>query len=165
ALIVFIRPPMDVTILDYGRAPVFKVNGGDSEGNGADLEILGLLPVKTKLAYQADPGKYLFMSVGKNADFIAAEVLPDRTYYISILARSGVYPLKPADRQEQGSDEFRERLASAKWTTKGPDALTYAASRMTEIRARHIAGYRIWAQKGAAENPRLLPEHGATQAQ
>jgi len=72
ALIVFVRPPSYITILDFGRVPVFKAQNSDSVpekvGKDSEPEIVGIFPIRTMIAYHVDPGRHLFMVVGENAD-------------------------------------------------------------------------------------------------
>src|SRR5437899_8903073 len=75
------------------------------------------------VAYQLEPGRHLFMVVGgEDADFMTADVLPNRTYYVLVSARPGRFRVrfsfKAADKQEQGSKDFKEILASSAWVAK-----------------------------------------------
>ena len=168
ALVVFVRPPAYITIIDYGRIPVFEAKKSDSVtetvGKESEPEIIGILPVRTMVAYHVDPGRHLFMVLGQFADFMTADVLPNRTYYVFALARPGkfraLYSLKAVDKQEQGSKDFKEIIASFKWVVKTPEALNYAASNMAAIRSRQDESYRVWIQKAESERPRLLPDDG-----
>ncbi len=170
ALIVFVRPPTYITLVDSARAPVFEARNSESapETGGKDSkpEIIGILNAKTMTAYQIEPGRHLFMVVGgENADFMTADVLPDRTYYVLILARPGKFRVrfsfKTADKQEQGSKDFKEIIASSTLVAKTTEALDYAASNMRSIRSRQYQNYRQWTQKPESERPRLLPDDGA----
>jgi len=169
ALIVFVRPPTYVTLVDYGQAPVFKTKNSDSAlktgGKDAEPEIIGILNAKTMIAYHVDPGRHLFTVVGgENADFMTADVLPNKTYYVLILARPGrfrvLFSFKAVDKQEQGSKDFKEIIASSTWVAKTAETLDYAASNMRSIRSRQSQNYRQWTQKAESQRPRLLPEDG-----
>ena len=160
ALIVFVRAlSSDATSVDYRRSPVFRLKGSELEP-----EAIGMLSAKTKLAYQVDPGKHLFMVVGENADFIAAEVLPNKTYYVLVLARVGnraaIYSLKAVDKQAEDTKDFEELFASSKWIDNAPASLNWAATNMKTIRSTQSEYYRLWAQKPDSERRRLLPDHG-----
>src|SRR5258708_18999007 len=171
ALIVFVRPLSYITIIDYPRAPVFEAKYAESApetvGKDSEPEIVAILPVKTMVAYHVDPGRHLFMAVGESADFMTAEVLPNRTYYVLVLARPGkhapLYSFKAVDKQEQGSKDFKEVIASSRWVVKTPEALSYAASNMPVIRSRQYESYRLWIQKAESKKPRLLPDYGTGQ--
>ena len=160
AVIVFVRTnSSDATSVDYRRSPVFKLKSGESEP-----ELVGILPVKTKIAYQIDPGKYLFMVVGESAEFMTAEVLPNTTYYVLILARVGsrtaIYSFKAVDKQEQNSKDFRELIASAKWVENTSASLNWAASNMVSIQAAQTKNYKLWTSKPESERSSLFPNDG-----
>jgi len=172
ALIVFVRPPTGITLVDYAQAPVFNAKNRDSApetvGKDSEPEIIGILNAKKMVAYHVDPGRHLFMVVGgENADFMTAEVLPNRTYYVLVLARPGkfrvLFSFKAVDKQEQGSKDFKEILASSAWVVKTTEALNYAASNMSAIRSRQNENYRLWTQRRESERERLLPDYGTAQ--
>src|SRR5882672_10885864 len=74
ALVVFVRTlSSDATSVDFRRSPVFELKSGASVP-----ELVGILSVRMMVAYQIDPGMHLFMVVGENADFMTADVLPNR---------------------------------------------------------------------------------------
>ena len=169
ALIVFVRPPTYITLVDSARAPVFEATNSEpapeTAGKDSKPEIIGILNAKTMVAYQIEPGRHLFMVVGgEDADFMTADVLPNRTYYVLVSARPGRFRVrfsfKAADKQEQGSKDFKEILASSTWVAKTTEALDYAASNMRSIRSRQYQNYRQWTQKAESQRPRLLPDDG-----
>ena len=86
ALIIFVRDfSSDASLVDYRHSPVFEIKSDNSEPN-----LVGNLSVKTKIRYEVDPGKHLFMVVGENTDFMTADVLPNRAYHVLVLARLGI---------------------------------------------------------------------------
>ena len=161
ALIVFVRTSSDATQLNYLSSPVFEIKNGSSEP-----ELVGILREKTKIAYPLDPGKHLFMAVDEIADFMTAEVLPNMTYYVLVLARPGnrrpIYSLKAVDKREQNSKEFRELIASSKWVEKTADSLNWAAkmSNKVAIASKQQRDYEPWISKPESERSRLLPNDG-----
>jgi hypothetical protein len=161
-----------VTLVDYARAPVFRAKNSDSApdvaGKDSEPEIIGILSAGTMVAYQADPGRHLFVVVGgEDADFISADVLPNRTYYVLVSARPGkfrvLFSLKAVGKQEQRSKDFKETIGSSRWVVKTPEALNYAASNMPSIRSRQYESYLHWTQRPESERPRLLPDYGTAQ--
>ena len=160
AVIVFVRAfSPDATSVDYRQSPLFKLKSNESEP-----ELIGILSVKTKLAYQVDPGQHLFMVIGENADFMTAEVLPNRIYYVLVLARVGnraaIYSLKAVDKQAQISKDFEELFASSKLVENTPASLNWASSNRATIKSKQFEYYRVWTQKPDSERTRLLPDHG-----
>jgi hypothetical protein len=80
ALLVFMRPS---GVGSGIQSTVYEVSGDE-------VRIIGIVSAKTKIAYQAEPGKQLFMTVGESADFMSAELQPGRTYYASVAPRMGL---------------------------------------------------------------------------
>src|SRR5687767_12203944 len=77
ALVVFMRP----------SGLGFAIQSTVYEVSGDELRIIGIVSAKTKVAYQAEPGKRLFMTVGESADFMSAELQAGRTYYAAVAPR------------------------------------------------------------------------------
>lgn len=159
ALIVFVRTSSDVTQLNYRSSPVFEIKNINS-----DPELVGILREKTKIAYQVDPGKHLFMAVDEIAEFMTADILPNMTYYVLVLARPGnrmpIYSLKAVDKREQNSKEFRELIASSKWVEKTSDSLNWAFKNRLAITFKQARDYEPWISKPESERSRLLPNDG-----
>jgi hypothetical protein len=160
ALIVFVRDlSSDASSVDYRRSPLFTLTGSDLKP-----EAIGILSARTKLAYHADPGKHLFMIVGENADFMAAEVLPNRTYHVLVSARVGnraaLFTFKAVDRQAGDAKDFDELLASSKWIENRQASVGWAASNMSTVMSKQHEYYKPWTQKPDSQRARLLPQQG-----
>ena len=160
ALVVFVRTlSSDATSVDYRRSPVFEIRSGASAP-----ELAGILPVRTMLAYQTDPGKHLFMVVGENADFMTAEVLPNATYYVlvtgRVATRTAFYALRPVTRREQNSNEFRELVASSRWVERTTEWDAWAIANRGFVTSRQSESYRVWARKAESEKQPLRPDDG-----
>jgi len=160
ALIVFVRAfSSDATSVDFRRSPVFRLKASESEA-----ELVGILSVKTKIAYDVDAGKHLFMVVGENLDFMTADVLPNRTYFVVVTARVGkrtaLYSLKAVDKQEQDSKAFTDLLALSKWIEKTAADDSWSLANMPSIKSRRPESYRLWTQKLESERPTLVPNDG-----
>src|SRR5437899_12074868 len=80
ALIVFVRPPTYITLVDSARAPVFEATNSEpapeTAGKDSKPEIIGILNAKTMVAYQIEAGRHLFMLVGgEDVDVMLAVVI------------------------------------------------------------------------------------------
>jgi len=53
-------------------------------------ELVALVANKTKVAYEVDPGRRLFMVVSESADYMSADLAPNRTYYALVTPRFGI---------------------------------------------------------------------------
>src|SRR5262245_41180330 len=81
ALIVFVRAESDQSIANYRRGVLFEIKNETS-----NPEAIATMASKTIVAYQANPGKHLFMIWGESADFMTADVTPGATYYVLVNA-------------------------------------------------------------------------------
>jgi hypothetical protein len=154
ALVVFFRPATGTAFLDGARHTLFVVR--DSQ----DPLPIGIGGGGSKVAYQADPGKHLFMVIGETADFMEAELLPDSTYHVTVAVAAGAwrarYQLRPTDAQDRASNDFKALLASAQWADSST-AQAWAAANMPSIKRRQGQYYPAWRAKPEAEKPVLGP--------
>ena len=75
ALVVFMRP---------------SLFGGTIQATLYDgKKYIGTISSQTQIAYQARPGKHLFMVVAENADFLRATLRRGKTYYVIVTPRPG----------------------------------------------------------------------------
>lgn len=79
AVVVFIRPSIVGGAI---QSSVFDLVGNDEK-------LVGIVSSHTKVAYATTPGQHLFMVIGENADFMAAELSADRQYYALVTPRMG----------------------------------------------------------------------------
>ncbi len=88
ALIHFMRPT------SFGGAIQSTIYDGD--------EYIGTVSANTRVCYQSDPGSHMFMVVGESADFLQAELLPNKTYYVNVQPRMGVWKARFSFRPMNG---------------------------------------------------------------
>ncbi len=101
ALVVFLRPRRFEAFL--GGAEAAPLYDGDN--------YLIHLPPKYQFAYQAEPGTHTFMITGITADFLAADLVAGKKYFVVVEPRplfSGIaYSLRPQNGQiEQATLDF-----------------------------------------------------------
>lgn len=154
AMVVFMRPAS----LGYNiQSSVFEIKDNKPE-------LIGIIAAKTKVAYQADPGQHLFMVIGESADFMNANVLPNKTYYVIVKPRMGAWKARfsiiPEERGKLDTGEFNKLLAVCRWVEKTPASDIWAAKNMNSIVSKQTAYYPGWAAKPENEKPNLLPEDG-----
>ena len=153
-MVIFMRPS------SYGfavQSSVFEIK--------EDTPILaGIVAAKKKIAYQLEPGSHLFMVVGENADFMSAELEPNKTYYVLVRVRMGMwkarFSLKPIHANELASPQFNEWLESCSWVEKTDASENWARSNMTSIQTKHKEYYAKWMDKDSSKRPKLLSHDG-----
>lgn len=154
AVVVFMRP----SGMGFGvQSSIFEINDGSPS-------LVGIVAAKTKVAYRLDPGKHLFMAVGESADFMTADLLPDRTYFAFVTPRMGFwkarFSLDPKHRQDLKTSGFNSDLDECKWVEKSPESDSWALENMRDIKSKHAEYYPVWLKKPENERPHLLPEDG-----
>ncbi|HVS27869.1 MAG TPA: hypothetical protein VHE58_11360 [Burkholderiales bacterium] len=154
AMVVFMRP----SGLGFAiQSSVFEIKNNNPA-------LVGIVAAKTKVAYQLDPGEHLFMVVGESADFMSANVLPNKTYHALVTPRIGVwkarFSLKPVHKQELNTSEFKGWLDECKWAEKTTASDSWALGNMDSIQAKQTEYYSKWTAKPEIERPILFNEDG-----
>ena len=154
AMVVFLRPS--------GRAYSWSASIFEIKGN--QPEIIGIIAAKKKIAYEVNPGKHTFMVVSESADFMTADLLPNKTYYALVTPRAGVinarFSLKAVHNAEANSATLNKWLNACKWVSKNSDSYKWATSNSTDIQAKFAKNYTKWVSKPANKQPHLLPQDG-----
>lgn len=154
ALVIFMRP----SGLGFAvQSSVFEIKD--------DMPVLvGIVAAKTRVAHQVPPGQYLFMTIGENADFLSADVVAGKTYYVKVEPRMGMWKarfgLEPYRQKDFGTAAFTGDLDGCKPVVKSAESDAWAASNMMSVREKRTSYYGDWMKKPEAERPRLMPEDG-----
>ncbi len=154
AAVVFLRP----SGLGFAiQSSVFEVKDNQSL-------LVGIIAAKTKVTYQVEPGKRLFMSIGENADFMTADLLPNRTYYVLVTPRMGLWKarfgLEPVRAKELDSPEFKSSLADCKWVEKTDASENWARGSMASVESKRAEYYPDWIKQPEPDRPHLMQGDG-----
>lgn len=154
AMVVFMRP----STLGFAiQSSVFEVKDGSSM-------LVGIVAALAKVSYQVDAGKHQFMVIGESADFMNAELLPNKTYYALVTPRMGVwkarFSLKPVHQQDLNTAEFKKWVDSFKWVEKTSASDSWARENVSSIQSKHTEYFAKWMSKPEAERPILFPDDG-----
>jgi hypothetical protein len=154
AMVVFMRPSGTGYAI---QSSVFAVKDGTPQ-------MIGIVAAKAKVAWQADPGKSLFMVVGESGDFMGADLVAGRTYYALVTPRMGMwkarFSLKPVAKAELGSEEFKKWLEDCRWAVPDQSTETWARENADSVRAKYTSYYPKWKEKPPVERPALAPDDG-----
>jgi hypothetical protein len=161
ALVVFMRPS------NYGGA----IQASVFDATQPQEEFIGIVSGNTKTAYQATPGKHLFMVIGENADFMNATLDAGKTYYVLVSPRMGVWKARfsllpihndAAAKYNLKSEEFGEWQSGTHFVEKSPAAEQWYrdnASSVSEKRADYMVRWNTASAEQQAELT-LLPGDG-----
>lgn len=137
----------------------------------ADAEVwegdrfIGMLGTRTKVAWQVAPGEHHFMVTSEAADFMVADVVAGRTYYVLVKARPGSamarFSFRPLLAEDLANDPrvqtWRERSQWVEPSRHGEIWADVSASRVAELRE---AEWERWLAKPDEGRERLSPDDG-----
>ena len=154
AMVVFMRP----SGLGYAvQSSVFEVKDNQAL-------LVGIVAAKTKVAHQATPGKHLFMAIGESADYMEADLLPDRTYYVQVSPRMGLwkarFSLDPVSGATVDSGVFKNEFAECGWVEKNEQSDAWARENMPSVLEKHAKYFKDWQATPAANRPTLVSQDG-----
>jgi hypothetical protein len=152
ALIVFMRPSGFAAAI---QSSVFELI--DDYPN-----LIGIVAAKKKVAYNLGPGEHLFMVIGESADFMKADILAGKTYYVLITPRMGAwkarFSLKPIHKNEPDADKLAEWAQECHWVEKTNASDQWADSNMPSIQSKKVKYMETWLQRPEHERPALRTE-------
>jgi len=127
-------------------------------------ELVGLVANDTKQGYEVNPGSHLFMVVSESADYMSADLSPNRTYYAFVTPRMGAFrarfSLAPVHRGGDLSKNAQNCLKDCRLVQKTSESEAWARENMSDIRAKHKENYPRWNQKPNNEKPHLVRGDG-----
>lgn len=148
ALVIFMRPSK------LG----FKVHATVFDGD----KMIGMVPYNTKLPYTAKPGKHMFMVVSEAADFMKAELVAGKTYYVQVVPRMGAwrarFSLAPIHRADLETAKVKQWIKNAKFIDNLPSAYAWGKNNRPSILTKKNTYFSKWQKK--ANKPFLRPEDG-----
>lgn len=137
ALVYFIRP----------SSLGFKVHAAVYD----DEKFIGMVPFNQKLPYVAEPGEHLFMVVSEAADFIKADLLPGKTYYIKVIPRMGAwrarFSLAPVTKEDFANPEVQKWIKDARLIQNNDDAYKWAKENHPSVLNKKKVYFEKWMSK------------------
>ena len=154
ALVVFLRPSR------YSGAVQAVLYDGDA--------LVGISSVGTAINYQATPGRHQFMVVSDAADFLDAELGPDKTYFVLVTPEMGTwqarfwrarFSLRKLDPRRQASEIARWRR-EARPVATNDRAVAWDREHRPGVLRKRDDDLRKWQAKPTDERPTLHSEDG-----
>ena len=148
--VIFMRP----STLAFGiQSSLFKIK--DKKPS-----IIAIIAAKKKVSYDVEPGKHIFMIMGESADFMYANLLPNKTYYALVTPRMGIwkarFSLKPLTNMELNSEEFKQWIQDCQTVESNTDTKIWANENIEDIQENYIECYKDWMGKDASKRPLLV---------
>ncbi|HDZ01474.1 MAG TPA: hypothetical protein ENH52_08435 [Nitrospirae bacterium] len=150
ALVYFIRP----NTLGFGiHAAVYD-----------DDNFIGFVPYNQKLPYMAEPGEHLFMVVSEAADFMKADLLPGKTYYVRVVPRMGAwrarFSLAPVTKDQLKTDKVRKQIEKATLIKNNDSAYKWASDNHDSVLKKKAVYFKKWQSKDEDQRPVLKANDG-----
>ena len=150
ALVYFIRP----------NSLGFKIHAAVYD----DENFIGFVPYNQKLPYAAKPGEHLFMVVSEAADFMQANLLPGKTYYVQVVPRMGAwrarFSLAPFTKDQLGSDKVRKWIEEARLIKNNDSAYQWASNNHDSVLKKKMVYFEKWQSKDEDRRPILKANDG-----
>lgn len=149
ALIYFARPS------SFGgaiQAPLFD-----------DDQYIGTSSANTIVPYQATPGTHMFMVMGESADFLQAELLPNKTYYAEVTPRLGAWKARFSLRPQNGQIPDKEVdgwMRSCKQVKPNQSGFDWAKKNAASIKKQKEDYLPKWQSQADGDKQILRAESG-----
>jgi len=129
------------------------------DDSGDPPHSLGIINGGMKVAYVVDPGKHRFMVTGANANFMDAEVMPGKTYYVEIALAFGLWREGFALQPQRGSDpDVATKLSALMWVENSPRSQDWIDKQMDRVLRLRGAALPKWEAK--QDRPILNADYG-----
>ena len=154
SVVIFMRPE------SFG----YQIQSSVFEIKGKLPALVGIIAAETKLAYRLDPGPHLFMVVGESADFMTADLAPNKIYYALVEPRMGVWKARfsfdPVHEEKVTTSDLTDWMEDCRWVEKTAESLDWAQENMPSIQAKLDKYYPVWLQKEQSKKQHLFPIDG-----
>lgn len=159
ALIYFVRTsnfgwPWPATIFDGDRHIGTLVLEWDKEKNTAR---------KAYMAYEATPGQHMFSVYSENADFLPANVVAGKTYFVHVKSVIGTWKYRFYLVPQQGQlpqHELNEVIASGRQLVLTPDGVQAAKDSAADFKETKASWWPKYQARPANERLELRPQDG-----
>ena len=129
-----------------------------------DEKFICMVPYNSKYAYMAEPGSHQFMVVSEAADFMKADLVAGKTYYVIVEPRMGAwrarFSLLPVHRQDFDKSDIQECIKNCQFVVNKASAPVWADINKPSILEKKAKYYEVWIQKDTADQPYLHAEDG-----
>lgn len=149
ALVTFMRPS------SFGGAVQSYLYDGE--------KYIGTISAGTRMCYQAEAGEHMFMIAGESTDFLRATLAPNKTYYVNVAPRMGVwtarFSLRPMNGQvsQEKIDQWVKASKEVKVNEKGEQWALKNQAKIMKSKNKYLPE---WNEKPEQDKQTLLLESG-----
>jgi hypothetical protein len=135
AVVVFLRPAL---LDDAAPSPVIDITSEPPV-------LVGVVPAGRKVTYVSDPGDRRLMVAGDDPDFMDAELVAGRIYYVRIALHLGaskrLFSLRPV---AAGDPALASELADCSWMSDTEVPSQWAQDNMASVQKKKAAYLPAW---------------------
>jgi hypothetical protein len=129
-----------------------------------DEKFIGFVPYQTRLDYLADPGEHIFMVVSEAGDFMKADLLAGKQYFVKVVPRMGAwrarFSILPIHKSDLSSEQVQQWISEAQPVENIDAAYEWAKENHNSAMKKKEVYFEKWMQKEEAARPYMLPEDG-----
>ena len=149
-LVTFIRPSR------LGFAISAAVYDGEN--------FIGFVPYQTRLDYLAEPGEHIFMVVSEAGDFMKADLLAGKQYFVKVVPRMGAwrarFSILPIHKADLATPEVQQWIQEAKPVENIEAAYEWAKENQPSAMHKKEVYFEKWMEKDEQARPYLAPDDG-----
>ena len=161
-----VKPRQDEAVVVFMRPSGlgFAIQSSVFEIKSDSPTLVGIVAAKTKVAHHVPAGRHLYMVVGENADFMTADLAPNKTYYAYVSPRMGMWKarfvLEPKRPTDLDTSEVNSDYNDCRLVETTPESNLWMAENLNSIQAKRTEYYADWQKQPAEERQHLRPEDG-----
>ncbi|VAW90884.1 hypothetical protein MNBD_GAMMA21-618 [hydrothermal vent metagenome] len=129
-----------------------------------DDKLIGTVPYNTKLPYMAEPGKHMFMVISESADFMQADLIAGKTYYVQVVGRMGWwrarFSLLPFSAKDLKTKEVQDWIEKGQFVKNAESLSEWDKNNHDSVLIKREKYFPEWNAKSDAEKPYLRSEDG-----
>lgn len=129
-----------------------------------DEKFIGFVPYQTRLDYLAEPGEHIFMVVSEAADFMKADLLAGKQYYVKVVPRMGAwrarFSILPVHKGDLSSEQVQQWISEAQPVQNIDEAYTWAEENQPSVLKKKEVYFEKWMKKEESARPYLMAEDG-----
>lgn len=156
-----VKPKQDEAVVVFMRPSSlgFAIQSSIFEIKNDSPTLIGIVAAKTKVVHRVPAGKHLYMVIGESADFMTADLAPNKTYYSYISPRMGMWKarfiLEPKRATDLDTEEFKSDYNECRLVETTAESHTWMADNLNSIQSKRIEYYKDWQMQPTEERPYL----------
>jgi len=157
-----ITPQPDKALVYFVRTSMlgYAINAAVYDGD----QFVGFVPFNQKLPHFTDPGAHVFMVVSEAADFLKADLLPGKTYYVNVLPRMGAwrarFSLEALTKEKRQTADMQAALTKARLIRNKSASMQWAEANKASVAKKKAAYFPKWQARPPETQPTLRASDG-----